>query len=184
MIRTNNNDFIGFVAADSKDALFAQFGAGATQSRAAYDPDGTATLQRRLTRVGIDRTQAELERFNANSFAGTGVPTYLYRFSYVPTACGRSPQDPIPVGERLDVSEAAGGPTPPRGAGLVTGPDHRSHPAPRHPQEAPRPVRRRDVPGDARLAPPGGRRCPTQLSAIVATSSTNRYRTSPVARRS
>ena len=84
MIGTNSNDFIGFVAADSKDALFAQFGANAAWARAVYDPDGTATLQQVLRMVGIDRAQAEPARFTANAFARTGVPTYLYRFSYVP----------------------------------------------------------------------------------------------------
>ncbi|MEV4033606.1 carboxylesterase/lipase family protein [Streptomyces umbrinus] len=86
MIGTNSNDFIGFVSADSKDALFAQFGAGAARARAVYDPDGTATLQRLLMRVGVDRAQAEPARFTAHAFAATGAPTYLYRFSYVPTA--------------------------------------------------------------------------------------------------
>ncbi|MDT0550011.1 MULTISPECIES: carboxylesterase family protein [Streptomyces] len=86
MIGTNSNDFVGFVAASSKDALFAQFGAGAERARAVYDPDGTATLQQALTMVGVDRAQAEPARLTANAFAGTGVSTYLYRFSYVPTA--------------------------------------------------------------------------------------------------
>jgi para-nitrobenzyl esterase len=86
MIGTNSADFIGFVSADSKDALFAQFGEHAARARAAYDPDGTATLQQVLMMVGIDRAQAEPARFTANAFAAKGVPTYLYRFSYVPTA--------------------------------------------------------------------------------------------------
>jgi para-nitrobenzyl esterase len=85
MIGTNSDDFIGFVAADSKDALFEQFGDNAAWARAVYDPDGTATLQQVLRMVGIDRAQAEPARFTANAFARTGVPTYLYRFSYVPT---------------------------------------------------------------------------------------------------
>ncbi|WP_446046472.1 carboxylesterase/lipase family protein [Streptomyces olivaceus] len=96
MIGTNSNDFIGFVAADSKDELFAQFGAGAAQARAAYDPDGTATLQRLLTMVGVDRAQAEPARFTANAFAGAGAPTYLYRFSYVPTARREQWVDGVP----------------------------------------------------------------------------------------
>ncbi|MBB2946334.1 para-nitrobenzyl esterase [Actinoplanes lutulentus] len=86
LIGTNSNDFIGFVSADSKDALFAQFGRHAEWARAVYDPDGTATLQQVLTKVGVDRAQAEPARFTARAFARAGVPTYLYRFSYVPTA--------------------------------------------------------------------------------------------------
>ncbi|AQU70128.1 hypothetical protein [Streptomyces niveus] len=42
LIGTTRNDFIGFVATDSKDALFAQFGTGAARARAANDPHGTA----------------------------------------------------------------------------------------------------------------------------------------------
>jgi para-nitrobenzyl esterase len=115
MIGTNSNDFVGFVAADSKDALFAQFGAGAARARAAYDPDGTATLQRVLTMVGIDRAQAEPARFTANAFAGTGMPTYLYRFSYVPTARRGQWVDGVPhAGEIPFVFDtlAAGGTQP------------------------------------------------------------------------
>ncbi|MFC5833952.1 carboxylesterase/lipase family protein [Nonomuraea insulae] len=101
LIGTNSNDFIGFVAADSKDALFAQFGANAARARAAYDPDGSATLQRVLTMVGVDRAQAEPARFTANAFAGTGVPTYLYRFSYVPTARRGQWVDGVPHGAEI-----------------------------------------------------------------------------------
>jgi len=101
LIGTNSNDFIGFVAADSKDALFAQFGTNAARARAAYDPDGTATLQRVLTMVGIDRAQAEPARFTANAFARTGVPTYLYRFSYVPTALRGQWVDGVPHGAEI-----------------------------------------------------------------------------------
>ena len=86
LIGTNSADFIGFVSADSKDALFAQFREHADRARAVYDPDGTATLQQVLMMVGIDRAQAEPARFTANAFAAKGSPTYLYRFSYVPTA--------------------------------------------------------------------------------------------------
>jgi para-nitrobenzyl esterase len=86
MIGTNSADFIGFVAADSKDALFAQFGTHAAWARAVYDPDGTAPLQQVLRAVGIDRAQAEPARYTARAFVRAGSPTYLYRFSYVPTA--------------------------------------------------------------------------------------------------
>lgn len=96
MIGTNSNDFIGFVSADSKDELFAQFGAGAERARTAYDPDGTATLQQVLTKVGVDRAQAEPARFTANAFAAAGATAYLYRFSYAPTARREQWVDGVP----------------------------------------------------------------------------------------
>jgi para-nitrobenzyl esterase len=96
MIGTNSADFIGFVAADSKDELFAQFGANAAWARAVYDPDGTAPLQQVLRMVGIDRAQAEPARFTADAFAAKGLPTYLYRFSYVPTARREQWVDGVP----------------------------------------------------------------------------------------
>jgi len=74
MIGTNSNDFIGLVSADSKDALFAQFGANAAWARAVHDPDGTATLQQVLTMVGADRAQAEPARFTAHASRAPGVP--------------------------------------------------------------------------------------------------------------
>ncbi len=101
MIGTNSNDFIGFVSADSKDALFAQFGANAAWARSVYDPDGTATLQQVLTKVGVDRAQAEPARYTAHAFARTGVPTYLYRFSYVPTALRAQWADGVPHGGEI-----------------------------------------------------------------------------------
>ncbi|TXC71096.1 carboxylesterase family protein [Sphingomonas ginsenosidivorax] len=101
LIGTNSNDFIGFVSAANKDELFAQFGANAARARAAYDPDGTLPFQRVLQSVGIDRAQAEPARFTANTFAATGVPTYLYRFSYVPTA--RRAQSPDGVSHAAEI---------------------------------------------------------------------------------
>ncbi|XVV10198.1 carboxylesterase/lipase family protein [Actinoplanes sp. CA-131856] len=115
MIGTNSADFIGFVSAASKDELFAQFGANAARARAVYDPDGTAPLQQVLRMVGIDRAQAEPARFTADAVARTGVPTYLYRFSYVPTARRADWVDGVPHAAEIPFvfdTLAAGGAQP------------------------------------------------------------------------
>ena len=86
MIGTNSADFIGFISADTKEALFSQFGEGKARAILAYDPDGTADLRPLLTMAGTDRAQAEPARFTAKAFVSSGAPAYMYRFSYVPAA--------------------------------------------------------------------------------------------------
>jgi para-nitrobenzyl esterase len=86
LIGSNSADFVGFISADSKDALFAQFGERKADARKAYDPDGTADLQALLVRAGTDKVQAEPARFIAGAFTASGSPAYIYRFSYVPAA--------------------------------------------------------------------------------------------------
>ena len=86
MIGTNSADFIGFISADTKEALFSQFGEGKAKAIAAYDPDGTAELRALITMAGTDRAQAEPARFTAKAFVASGAPAYVYRFSYVPAA--------------------------------------------------------------------------------------------------
>ena len=83
VIGSNSADFVGFISADTKDALFAQFGEGKAAATAAYDPDGTADLRTLLVMVGADRVQAEPARFTARSFVAAGAPAWVYRFSYV-----------------------------------------------------------------------------------------------------
>ena len=68
MIGTNSADFIGFISAETKEALFSQFGEGKAKAIAAYDPDGTAELRALLTMAGTDRAQAEPARFTAKAF--------------------------------------------------------------------------------------------------------------------
>lgn len=74
---------LGFVAARSKDALFAQFGADADAARTAYDPDGTLPLHEITALVGADRTMVEPVRFIARQVSNAGAPAYAFRFSYV-----------------------------------------------------------------------------------------------------
>jgi para-nitrobenzyl esterase len=74
---------IGFGMAESKDALFASFGAGADAARKAYDPDGTRELQALVREVFMDRIMGEPARHAARLFTAQKQAAYLYRFSYV-----------------------------------------------------------------------------------------------------
>lgn len=84
MIGTNSADFIGFIAAETKDDLFSQYGAAKTQAVAAYDPDGTAVIADLLVMAGADRAQAEPARFTARALSAAETPVYVYRFGYLP----------------------------------------------------------------------------------------------------
>ena len=84
IIGSNSADFVGFVSADTKDALFSQFGNRKADAIAAYDPDGTTDLRTLLVKVGTDRVQAEPARFTAA--VAQRMPAYVYRFGYVPSA--------------------------------------------------------------------------------------------------
>ena len=103
MIGTNSADFIGFISADTKEALFSQFGEGKAKAVAAYDPDGTAELRALLTMAGTDRAQAEPARFTAKAFVANGAPTYVYRFSYVPAAMREQWRNGAPHGAEVSV---------------------------------------------------------------------------------
>lgn len=82
MIGSNTAD-IGFGFAPTKEAAFAAFGPYADQARKAYDPDGAKSLQEVNAEIGMDKAMAEPSRFVAATLAKQGLPTYLYRFSYV-----------------------------------------------------------------------------------------------------
>lgn len=82
MIGTNSLD-IGFGAAASKEALFAPFGADREKAMAAYDPTGNGDLKAVAYSVYMDRFMTEPARFVAGIFASEGMPSYVYRFSYV-----------------------------------------------------------------------------------------------------
>ena len=101
MIGTNSADFIGFISADTKEALFSQFGEGRAKAIAAYDPDGTGELRALLTMAGTDRAQAEPARFTAKAFAASGAPAYMYRFSYVPAAMREQWRNGTPHGAEV-----------------------------------------------------------------------------------
>ena len=70
----------------TKDGLFVQFGAAEAQARAAYDPDGQADPNVVIAAASSDWTMVEPARYVARQFAARGLPTYAYRFSYVPNA--------------------------------------------------------------------------------------------------
>src|SRR5205085_444548 len=86
IIGSNSADFIGFISAETKEALFSQFGERKAEAIAAYDPDGTADLTTLLVMAGADRAQAEPARFTASAFVARGAPAYVYRFSYIPAS--------------------------------------------------------------------------------------------------
>lgn len=70
-------------SAESKDALFATFGANAVQARKLYDPQGDQTLDELKQQVFCDKIHIEPARYLADEVARAGRPAYLYRFSYV-----------------------------------------------------------------------------------------------------
>jgi len=74
---------LGFSSAESKDALFAPFGAMEQQARQAYDPDGNAPLDVVRDLVAMDQTMSEPPRFMSKQVSAQGLPAYFYRFSYV-----------------------------------------------------------------------------------------------------
>jgi len=81
----NNFDLAPSVA-ETKDAVFAQFGALAARARELYDPDGAASLPALIQAVYADRTMIEPTRHLAAMMTGAGQPAYYYRFSYVDEA--------------------------------------------------------------------------------------------------
>ena len=101
MIGSNSADFVGFISAETKEALFSQFREGKAAAIAAYDPTGTAELRTLLTMAGTDRVQAEPARFTASAFVVKGAPAYIYRFSYIPTAMREQWKNGVPHGAEI-----------------------------------------------------------------------------------
>jgi para-nitrobenzyl esterase len=101
MIGANSADFVGFISADSKEALFAQFGEAKPQAMQAYDPDGTTELSKLLVMAGTDRVQTEPARFTASAFVANGAPAFIYRFSYVPKSVQDRWQNGVPHGAEI-----------------------------------------------------------------------------------
>ena len=116
IIGSNSADFVGFISAETKEALFSQFGERKAEAMAAYDPDGTADLRTLLTMAGTDRVQAEPARFTASAFVAKGAPAYVYRFSYVPASMRERWRNGVPHGAEIpyvfDTLGAGFGPTP------------------------------------------------------------------------
>ncbi|HEX4796610.1 MAG TPA: carboxylesterase family protein [Humisphaera sp.] len=101
IIGSNSADFVGFINADTKEALFSQFGQHRADAIAAYDPDGKTDLRTLLTMAGTDRAQAEPARFTARAFVAKGAPAYVYRFSYVSTSMRERMPNGAPHGAEI-----------------------------------------------------------------------------------
>ncbi len=74
---------IGFGFAPTKEAAFAAFGPFADQAKAAYDPDGSKTVQQINAEIGMDKAMVEPSRFVASTISKQGIPSYEFRFGYV-----------------------------------------------------------------------------------------------------
>lgn len=101
IIGSNSADFVGFISADTKEALFSQFGGRKAEAMAAYDPNGTTELRTLLVMAGADRVQAEPARFTASAFVAKGAPAYVYRFSYVPASMRTQWRNGVPHGAEI-----------------------------------------------------------------------------------
>jgi para-nitrobenzyl esterase len=109
IIGSNSADFVGFISAETKEALFSQFGERKAEATLAYDPSGTTELQTLLTMAGTDRVQAEPARFTAKAFVAKGTPAYVYRFSYVPVALKEQWKNGVPHGAEVPYAFATRG---------------------------------------------------------------------------
>lgn len=114
MIGSNSADEIGFISADTKEALFSQFGERKAEAIAAYDPDGTTDLRTLPVMAGTDRAQAEPARFTASAFVASGAQAYVYRFSYIPAAMRERWRNGVPHGAEIPLCVRHGR-CPPRG---------------------------------------------------------------------
>jgi para-nitrobenzyl esterase len=85
MIGTTSGD-LGVPTGQTKDELFAQFGANAQGARQAFDPNGTRSADEVREEITRDRLLAEPARFVAQEVAKSGRPAWLYRFSYIPVS--------------------------------------------------------------------------------------------------
>ena len=101
IIGANSADFVGFISADTKEALFAQFGERKAEAMAAYDPNGTTELRTLLVMAGTDRVQTEPARFTASAFIANGAPAYVYRFSYPPASMKERWRNGVPHGAEI-----------------------------------------------------------------------------------
>ncbi len=101
IIGANSADFVGFISAETKEALFSQFGERKAEAIAAYDPDGSAELRTLLVMAGTDRVQTEPARFTASAFIANGAPAYVYRFSYIPASMRERWRNGVPHGAEI-----------------------------------------------------------------------------------
>ena len=83
MIGTTSGD-LAVPTGQTKDELFAQFGANAQAARHAFDPNGSRSTDEVREEITRNRLLAEPARFVAQEVAKSGKPAWLYRFSYIP----------------------------------------------------------------------------------------------------
>ena len=96
MIGTTSAD-LAVPTGQTKDELFAQFGANAQHARQAFDLNGTRSADEVREEITRDRLLAEPARFVAQAVANSGKPAWLYRFSYIPV-CRRNQWQGVPHG--------------------------------------------------------------------------------------
>ena len=96
MIGTTSGD-LGVPTGQTKDELFAQFGANAQAARQAFDLNGVRSADEVREEITRDRLLTEPARFVAQEVAKSGKPAWLYRFSYIPVS-RRSEWNGVPHG--------------------------------------------------------------------------------------
>jgi para-nitrobenzyl esterase len=74
---------VGNLAAATKQEAWAHFGPDAVAAEAAHDTDRGSSLVVINANIGMDRKMHEPARFLAGVVGAQGLPSYLYRFSYV-----------------------------------------------------------------------------------------------------
>lgn len=82
MIGTNSGD-MSLSRAQTKQELFAAFGADEAPAKNIYDPAGDADFKTVRAYVGADEMMHETARFTARQFSKSRIPAYIYRFDYV-----------------------------------------------------------------------------------------------------
>ena len=82
MVGANDAD-LAASPAQTKDALFAQFGPLASQARKLYDPNDDVSFKDLTQAIAADETMVEPSRHLAELMTKAGQPVYFYRFSYV-----------------------------------------------------------------------------------------------------
>ena len=85
IVGANDHD-LAASPAQTKDALFAQFGPLASQARKLYAPNGDESFRDLVQAIVADETIIEPSRCLAERMTKAGQPVYFYRFSYVPDA--------------------------------------------------------------------------------------------------
>jgi para-nitrobenzyl esterase len=104
----------GQVQGDTADAIFKNaFGADAAKAKAAYDPDGNVPVPTLQKEVGRDLFMLQPARGVAKIYSARGLPTYEYRFSYVPVAKQATQKGAGHASELQFVFDHVGGPARP-----------------------------------------------------------------------